>query len=118
MRTHRFIYEDFRLYNAVKGFHHDRIGSCQVHIVGDRLSVYYKDVKFFEYDRKTGYWRVDSWGSRRPWLVEKMNACLSAINAEVRAFLDERQHFCCVHANGIVAYNINYFNNRFYEARS
>lgn len=110
---HRYSHEDWRLYKAVSRFKHDRIGKVDITVHDNRLTVAYNAVVFFQYDRKDGYWRVDSWGNNRGWFVEKVNACLHAINSECRAFL-ENGRLGVVHRSGVAAYGVKWFNNRFY----
>ena len=111
--THRYTKEDWRLYRAVSRFKHDQIGRVNVSVVGGRISVSYNGTTFFQYDPAQDYWRVDSWGNTRPWFVAKVNACLHAINADARAFV-ENCGLCVVHVSGFAAYVVKWFNNRFY----
>ena len=112
--NHRYSYDDWRLFNTVANFHHNTIGGVRVRVAGDRITVSYHETDFFQYDRRTGYWRVDTYGNTRPWFVAKVNACLHAINAEVRMFV-EHGRAGAVHASGFAAYGISWFNNRFYK---
>ena len=106
---------DRKLYHAVKAHKPLGDGLCQVRVNGRYLSVFVYGARIFSHDRENGYWEASSCGMNRPWMRDKMNACLSAIGAPVRVYTDERGKFWLTTATATVGDGRRFNSTRFGE---
>ena len=95
----RYDRHDLKLFNAVRRFKHLHDGCIDIITFGCMLEVYCYGRVMFRYSRRNGYWEAATWGCRKRWWVDKVNACLHAVNATVRLY-DSGHGFRIVSADG------------------
>ena len=95
----RYDAHDLKLYNAVRRFKHLHDGCIDVITLGSTLEVWCYSRLMFRYSRRNGYWEAATWGCRKRWWMDKVNACLHAVNATMRLYSDV-YGFRVVHADG------------------
>lgn len=110
---------DRKLYHAVREHKPLGDGLCQVYTDNSRrhLRVTVYGAEVFFHDNETGYWEISDGGHRHPWIIGKMNACLSGINAPVRTYWDERTNQIMVTNATQTVGRGNKFNWRTYNVK-
>ena len=115
MRTnHRYTKHDWRLYNAVAKFKPLKDGLVSVEVRGDWQTVRCYGNAIFRRNAVTQYWEAATWGCNRHWLFEKVNACLHAVNADVRLY-EEGRRFALVRAGGASMRYRDSFNSEVFK---
>lgn len=110
-------YHDRLLCDAVRRRRALNDGLCQVYVdkPGRHLRVTVYGEEIFRHDSETGYWRICDGGHRKPWIVGKMNACLSGVNANVRVYIEERSGALMATSANATLGRGNYFTWRTYN---
>lgn len=110
-------YHDRLLYDAVRRHRPLMDGLCQVYCDRSRrhlrVTVYGEEI--FRHDSETGYWSVSDGGHRKPWIVGKMNACLSGIGVKLRVYIEESTGALMVTSMSATLGRGNYFTWRTYN---
>lgn len=114
MRNHRYTRHDWRLFNAVAKFKPLKDGIISIEVRGDWQTVRCYNNIIFHRNAATLYWEAATWGCTHYWLLEKINACLHAVNADVRLYKDGCR-FALVRADGASRRYRDSFNSEIFK---
>ena len=114
MSDKRYTKHDWRLFNAVAKFKPLRDGIILVSVRGDWQEVSCYGNVIFRRNATSHYWEAATWGSTHDWLLAKINACLHAVNANMRLYADGRR-FNIVSADGATRKFRDSFNSEVFK---